>query len=173
MTSACLCPCGERQGTFITDIGQCKGSEELINFNYSFAVNLNISIALEENDRSNASQGRLQLTTAEGVVGTISDQFWTIDDKNVICSQLGFPAGALWDEFYDFGPGTGPVLITDVRCTGFENLLVDCFYRVATGNEDDHRHDVGVVCNTTGYFGELESCFMHADVVCLSLFLTA
>ncbi|XP_033639804.1 uncharacterized protein LOC117300189 [Asterias rubens] len=115
-------------------------------------VNLNISIALEENDRSNASQGRLQLTTAEGVVGTISDQFWTIDDKNVICSQLGFPAGALWDEFYDFGPGTGPVLITDVRCTGFENLLVDCFYRVATGNEDDHRHDVGVVCNTMGYF---------------------
>ncbi len=51
----------------------------------------------------------------------------------------------------------GPALITDVRCAGFENFLIDCFYRVTTSRDDDHSYDVGVVCNTEGYFGELES----------------
>ena len=42
-----------------------------------------------------------------------------------------------------FGQGTGPVLLSGVRCTGTESSLLSCSHRVAYCS---HCSDAGVVC---------------------------
>ena len=42
-----------------------------------------------------------------------------------------------------FGQGTGPVLLSGVRCTGNESSLLSCSHGVAYCS---HSYDAGVVC---------------------------
>ena len=42
-----------------------------------------------------------------------------------------------------FGQGTGPVLLSNVGCTGTESSLLSCSHRVAYCS---HSRDAGVVC---------------------------
>ena len=91
----------------------------------------------------------MEVSFQASAVGTISDPNWTIDDAHVVCRQLGFPAGALMNASTYPEPGSGRILLKDVQCTGAEQNLIDCFYRLATSGDTDHSHDVGVVCNQT------------------------
>lgn len=43
-----------------------------------------------------------------------------------------------------YGGGIGPILLSQVRCTGFEMSLLDCPYSIASGCS--HSHDAGVKC---------------------------
>ena len=52
--------------------------------------------------------------------------------------------------FYDgdytqFGPGSGPIWLSDVLCTGSENRLLHCHYRNKT-YRTTHKDDVGFSC---------------------------
>ncbi|XP_038078960.1 uncharacterized protein LOC119746217 [Patiria miniata] len=108
------------------------------------------SVALSQDDESaDPTQGRVEVSFRTGAVGTISDPDWTLEDANVVCRQLGFPAGAIVNSTSDFGPGTGRVLLRDVQCMGIEVNLIDCMYRLATDQDTNHTYDVGVVCNDT------------------------
>ncbi|XP_022102302.1 low-density lipoprotein receptor-related protein 2-like [Acanthaster planci] len=95
------------------------------------------------------TQGRVEVSFRTGAVGTISDPDWTIDDANVVCRQLGFPAGALANVTADFWPATGRVLLKDVQCMGWEENLIDCLYSLATDQDTNHTYDVGVACIDT------------------------
>lgn len=44
-----------------------------------------------------------------------------------------------------FGAGTGPILLDDVRCSGFEDFLVNCSYDSNTA-DCLHFEDAGVRC---------------------------
>ncbi|XP_038077374.1 low-density lipoprotein receptor-related protein 2-like [Patiria miniata] len=108
------------------------------------------SVALSQDDSSSdPTQGRVEVSFKTGAVGTISDPDWTLEDANVVCRQLGFPAGAIVNSTIDFGPGTGRVLLRDVQCMGIEVNLIDCLYRLASDQDTNHTYDVGVVCNDT------------------------
>ena len=45
-----------------------------------------------------------------------------------------------------FGPGSGPVFLTDIRCTGAENSLLLCGHTQFVGGHCTHERDVGVRC---------------------------
>ena len=54
--------------------------------------------------------------------------------------------------YYDRVPGTGPVVMSYVDCSGNEASLVNCRYEVPEFNEYDcdHYSDVGVSCGGGG-----------------------
>ena len=49
-----------------------------------------------------------------------------------------------------FGEGTGPILITRLRCSGDEHRLIDCSYSNVT-DDIAYRHDQGVICKNGGF----------------------
>ncbi|XP_022092128.1 scavenger receptor cysteine-rich type 1 protein M130-like isoform X2 [Acanthaster planci] len=77
--------------------------------------------------------------------GTVCDIGWDKHDADVVCEELGF----------DFAVSTSggdrlssqPIWLSNVRCTGNENRLADCFYGNWDVNDCTHDEDVWVVCN--------------------------
>ena len=80
--------------------------------------------------------------------GTICSQNWDRNDADVACRQLGYE-GSLYIQSY--GPGDGPVYLTNLQCDGNEATLFDCTndgWNNVLGSCLDHSLDAGVVCNS-------------------------
>ena len=120
------------------------------------------------------SQGRVEVCWNE-TWGTVCDGYWSTNDGNVACRQLGFSRygmlqyisfltlvwgwrkspsrllyciGAVVYSNAFFGQGTGPILLDDLNCTGMESRLTDC-PTDGVGNSDNcrgHVDDAGVQC---------------------------
>ena len=87
---------------------------------------LDISIRLQGSSIPNA--GRVEVLYA-GIWGAISGTSWDINDATVVCRQLGYQAGAevaLANGVY--GPVSGLVWITNLRCSGSETDVMSCFH---------------------------------------------
>lgn len=51
-----------------------------------------------------------------------------------------------------FGPGSGPVFLADVHCTGSEATLLHCPHTaISLGSYCTHNRDVGVSCEGENY----------------------
>ena len=44
-----------------------------------------------------------------GTWGTVCDDFWSMEDANVVCRQLGYPRALSASMYAAFGPGSGTV----------------------------------------------------------------
>ena len=86
-------------------------------------------------DGNASNEGRLEVCAdlpgdGEGPVwGTVCDDYWTTRDANVACRQLGYThaqSGAYALLQSHFGPGSGPILLDDMRCNGDEPNLLAC-----------------------------------------------
>ena len=78
--------------------------------------------------------------------GTISDDLWDINDTQVACKMLGY-ANALYARTSAYyGPGTGPIWMNNVACTGSENSLFTCYFDWYTSDKS-HYEDAGVICS--------------------------
>ena len=92
--------------------------------------------------------GRVEVFYA-GVWGTISSSNWDINDATVVCRQLGYSAGAevaLKNGVY--GLVSGPVWITNLRCTGSESNVMECVHD-GLGNKTEFQHrayTASVIC---------------------------
>lgn len=90
--------------------------------------------------------GRLEVLH-NGSWGTVRHDLWDIKDAQVVCRQLQCGV-ALRDHFLSwFGPGTGPIWLNRVECTGKEEALWDCQFQFSEEEERGHQDDVGVVCS--------------------------
>lgn len=90
--------------------------------------------------------GRLEVLH-NGSWGTVRDDSWDIKDAQVVCRQLQCSV-ALRDHVLSwFVPGTGPIWLNQVECTGKEEALWDCQFQFSEGKESGHQEDVGVVCS--------------------------
>lgn len=57
--------------------------------------------------------------------GTVCDDSFTNKDAEVVCRQLGYGTGSAQYQ-PGYGPGTGPIFLDDVSCSGYENNLFMC-----------------------------------------------
>ena len=109
------------------------------------------------------SEGDLRLVgsnfSAEGRVeiyhikewGTICDDYWGVEEANVVCHQLGYAEGAqYWYSNAFFGRGEGKIWMDDVVCFGNETALTQCHSIGWNGHNCHHYEDVGVLCQPKG-----------------------
>ncbi|XP_050957801.1 deleted in malignant brain tumors 1 protein, partial [Labeo rohita] len=88
-----------------------------------------------------------------GQWGTVCDDYWDMADAAVVCRELdcGEPVDALGDAH--FGPGSGPIWMSYVMCTGSESTLKNCGSTGWSKSNCDHNDDVGVICSEVRLVG--------------------
>ncbi|CAJ1053758.1 uncharacterized protein LOC121905209 [Xyrichtys novacula] len=94
---------------------------------------------------NSSCSGRVEILH-RGQWGTVCDDLWDVRDAQVVCRQLdcGSVLTAQTDAF--FGPGSGPIWMVDVACTGHESELSDCVHRGFGSHNCSHTEDAGVIC---------------------------
>ena len=102
---------------------------------------------------SGPHEGRVEISDMDHEWGTVCGCL-DITDATVVCHQLGYADAVRAACHAEFGEGTGPVWLTSVSCSGFENSLDEC--RSNDGSrwghsgryliDCQHRYDAGVVC---------------------------
>ena len=79
--------------------------------------------------------------------GRVCDASWDSLDAEVVCRQLGFPGA---EEAtccgWHFRRGSGPALMTYVRCTGKESSLFHCSHAGKDEASCSKRSTAGVIC---------------------------
>lgn len=96
-------------------------------------------------DGSSSTEGRVEVSV-NGVWGTVCDDYWSIENANVVCNMLGLPQATAAPKGESFGSGPGPIWLDDVKCVGNESSLFLC-KRADLGVKDcAHLEDTGVVC---------------------------
>ena len=96
-------------------------------------------------------EGRVEVNY-NGEWGTVCDNGWDSTDTAVVCRQLGF--WYWWGRPYSnayFGEGSGPILLSNLACTGRESTLADCSHLgVGITGSCSHSEDAGVRCYYRG-----------------------
>ena len=76
---------------------------------------------------------------------------WILSFEWILTEGVDDRVSFYYDYYFDesdytkFGPGSGPIWLSNVQCSGFEDKLLDCGYQNYTSYT--HKHDVGVSCS--------------------------
>ncbi|XP_037013872.2 galectin-3-binding protein [Artibeus jamaicensis] len=97
-------------------------------------------------DGNTTNQGRVEIFY-QGQWGTVCDNLWDLLDASVVCRALGFENATEALGQAAFGPGTGPVMLDEVQCTGTESSLADCSSLGWLTSKCGHSQDAGVICS--------------------------
>ncbi|MBN3314620.1 C163A protein, partial [Atractosteus spatula] len=82
-----------------------------------------------------------------GAWGSVCDDFWDLVDASVVCRQLGCGHALRAAVSAEFGEGSGPVWMDDVKCEGNESALWNCPRESLEKGNCRHKEDAGVVCS--------------------------
>ncbi|XP_031569045.1 deleted in malignant brain tumors 1 protein-like [Actinia tenebrosa] len=113
---------------------------------------------------TNNTEGRVEVFY-NGQWGTVCDDGWDLKDAKVVCRSLGLPRAVSAPQGAAFGPGTGPIWLDNVRCSGSESSLFQCGHNGLGSHNCGHGEDASVVCgppslislNITKLTGEISS----------------
>lgn len=142
---------------------KCQGQEKSIKdcvFNYSVPREcgndlssagvlcyMDSGMGIRLADGIKANQGRVEVSR-DGVWGTVCHGRWSTSDAVVVCRQLLYASGVSYRGSYH-GPGTGPILMDKVSCSGYEHSIYQCpnlGWNVSSDSCKDHSQDAGVYC---------------------------
>lgn len=111
----------------------------------------------------NMYEGRVEVYI-NGEWGTVCDDSWDIHDVEVVCRQLGFGHALTAVGFAGYGPGSGPIHIDRIDCTGEEDELIHCIQATFGQNQCYHLEDAGAVCAGTGSVSASGKCVTDCGV---------
>ena len=104
--------------------------------------------------------GRVEIFHS-GQWGTVCDDSWGVVDAQVVCRQLGCGRVLSAPSSAAFGPGSGPIWMDDVRCTGSESKLTQCSHQGFGSHNCGHHEDASVVCEGKCTFSQLKKMMSH------------
>ncbi|XP_037604718.1 scavenger receptor cysteine-rich domain-containing group B protein [Sebastes umbrosus] len=97
-------------------------------------------------DGQHQCEGRVEMFS-NSRWGTVCDDAWDLPDAQVVCRQLGCgEATAARGEAF-FGPGSGLILLDNLKCSGAEASLQECSHISWNVHNCDHSEDAGVTCS--------------------------
>ena len=82
-----------------------------------------------------------------GEWGTICDDYWSINDANVACRELGYAFAVRSLQGSQTPDGTGRIWLDNMYCTGSERSLADCSHGGWGYHDCGHYEDAGVECS--------------------------
>ncbi|XP_071841195.1 neurotrypsin-like [Apostichopus japonicus] len=85
-----------------------------------------------------------------GEWGTVCDDDWEEDDAQVACRQLGYPTVDSYGGSANYGEGSGPIMLDDVRCDGSEYMLTQGSHNGWYQHNCEHGEDAWVNCQIPG-----------------------
>ncbi|XP_070839400.1 scavenger receptor cysteine-rich domain-containing group B protein [Chaetodon trifascialis] len=91
-------------------------------------------------------EGRVEMYSDSGW-GTVCDDAWDFPDAQVVCRQLGCGKAMVARVESFFGPGTGTILLDNLKCSGTEDSLQECSHISWQVHNCDHSEDAGVTCS--------------------------
>ncbi|CAI8038682.1 Deleted in malignant brain tumors 1 protein, partial [Geodia barretti] len=157
---------GEGSGPIWLSYVNCRGFERSLDLCYRGELGDNVSDCYHYRDVGAVCEGNdtgllpIRLvngaTEYEGLVeilldghlGSVCGDGWDQRDAAVVCRQLGFASeGAehLLSAYY--GESSGPILLSNVECSGTELYLKDCPSSGLYQHSCTHSQDVGVRCS--------------------------
>ena len=105
-------------------------------------------------------EGRVEVYH-NGEWGTVCDDFWDLNDAQVVCRQLGFGPAIAALERAHYGPGSGQIWLDNVDCTGTELTIGDCSHNEWGYNDCEHTEDAGVQCSRPASDGKFSEINIH------------
>ena len=90
-------------------------------------------------------EGRVEVLH-DGEWGTVCDDSWSVEDARVVCRSLGYAGAASALPWATFGPGSGGLVLDDVKCVGNEESIFDCPHGGMGKSDCTHNEDAGVRC---------------------------
>ncbi|ROI15112.1 Deleted in malignant brain tumors 1 protein [Anabarilius grahami] len=107
--------------------------------------------------------GRVEILY-NGQWGTVCDDSWDINDAAVVCRQLGCGGAVSANSSGNFGQGSGPIWLDDVRCSGSELSLTQCSHNTIGSHNCGHSEDAGVVCLDIRLVSGSDSCCGRVEI---------
>lgn len=103
--------------------------------------------------------GRVEVYS-RGQWGTICDDSFDHNDVKVICRMLGLYQGVNYGRAYErayYGSGSGPVIVDDLQCGGYETTIKQCSSTTWYSHNCNHGEDAGLNCYE--YYEEATTTF--------------
>ena len=94
-----------------------------------------------------SGEGRVEIYY-NGAWGSVCDDYWDINDAQVVCRSLDYSYASDAPTKARFGQGSGRIWLDDVNCLGHESSIATCFHLGWGINNCGHDKDASVICSS-------------------------